>query len=56
MAFAEFLVEGFPALAVKAEESFRCSDPELFGEVFVEDGRDGILDDQVPGHLDFDHV
>ena len=56
VAFAEFLFESLPALAVKAEKALRRSDPELFGEVFVEDGRDGILDDQVPGHLDFDDV
>ena len=54
--FAEFLVECFPALAVKTEETLRSSDPELFGQALVEDCCNGVLDDQVPRHLDFDYV
>ena len=53
---AEFTVVAFPGLAVKAVQRLGCTYPELFGAAFVEDCRDGVLHDQVPGHLDFDHV
>ena len=53
---AEFAFVAFPTLAVKAEESLRGTDPELFGAVFVKDGRNGVVHHEVPGHLDFDDV
>ena len=53
---AQFFVVVFPGLAVKAEEALGSAYPELFGAVIVDDGRDGVVYHQVPGHLDFYHV
>ena len=53
---SEFLVVVLPSLAVKTVKGLGCTYPELFGAAFVKDCCNGILDNQVPGHLDFDHV